>query len=540
MSKILVVGSGASGVHFALSVLKKGHEVVLLDVGWSRSKYINPRDGLNDLKEKLKDPVSFFLGKECEAVVYEETGQEFFTKYYGFPPSKSHVFTHPQAFKYEADGFEPLVSFAKGGLAEAWTGGAYPLNDYELKEYPFRYSEIEPHYDEVARRIGMNGANDDLARFYPYHKNLLPPLDLDHNSQILLREYEKHRHHLNKKYRVYMGRSRVTTLSEDYNGRQGCDYTGRCLWGCPSESLYTPSITLKECLEYPNLHYISGMYVSHFKYDAQGHIISVVAESVKDQQEHEFTADYYVLAAGTLSSSTIFMESILRETGETIKLTGLMDNRQILVPFLNLRMLGKRYEPKTYQYHLVAVGVESENEDEYIHGQITTLKSSLIHPFIQKMPVDLKTASIIFRNMRASLGIVNLNLNDRRRDTNYLTLKRDPNMGHSKLVIHYEPVPHESEVIKRTIKKMQKFFLGIGCIVLPWMVHVRPMGASVHYSGTLPMTDTKAPYSVSKYCQSADFDNLFIVDGTTIPFLPAKNITFTLMANAVRVAESVF
>jgi hypothetical protein len=29
-----------------------------------------------------------------------------------------------------------------------------------------------------------------------------------------------------------------------------------------------------------------------------------------------------------------------------------------------------------------------------------------------------------------------------------------------------------------------------------------------------------------------------MVDGATFPFLPAKNITFTLMANAVRVAEA--
>ena len=34
MEKILVIGSGASGVHFTLSVLKKGYEVTLIDVGW--------------------------------------------------------------------------------------------------------------------------------------------------------------------------------------------------------------------------------------------------------------------------------------------------------------------------------------------------------------------------------------------------------------------------------------------------------------------------------------------------------------------------
>ena len=54
------------------------------------------------------------------------------------------------------------------------------------------------------------------------------------------------------------------------------------------------------------------------------------------------------------------------------------------------------------------------------------------------------------------------------------------------------------------------------------------------------MSTKKIMHTSSKYCQSHDFDNLYIVDGTTFPFLPAKNITFTLMANAIRVADGAF
>ncbi len=179
MKSILIVGSGASGVHFALSVLKKGYDVTMLDVGWQRPRPVNPRDGFNELKSNLSDPVKYFLGEHFEAVVYEQTGEEFYTKYYGFPPTKSHVFAHPEAFKYESRGFEPLVSFAQGGLAEAWTGGAYPLNDDELKDFPFDYKDIEPHYEVVARRIGLNGADDDMTRFFPALRNQLEPLRLD-------------------------------------------------------------------------------------------------------------------------------------------------------------------------------------------------------------------------------------------------------------------------------------------------------------------------------------------------------------------------
>jgi choline dehydrogenase-like flavoprotein len=81
---------------------------------------------------------------------------------------------------------------------------------------------------------------------------------------------------------------------------------------------------------------------------------------------------------------------------------------------------------------------------------------------------------------------------------------------------------------------------ALGCVVPPGMTHVRPMGASVHYAGTLPMSPESRPLTASPQCRSHDFENLFFVDGTTFPFLPAKNLTYTLMANAVRVAEESF
>ena len=39
---------------------------------------------------------------------------------------------------------------------------------------------------------------------------------------------------------------------------------------------------------------------------------------------------------------------------------------------------------------------------------------------------------------------------------------------------------------------------------------------------------------------SSDIENLYFADGSTFPDLPAKNLTFTLMANASRIAEEAF
>jgi choline dehydrogenase-like flavoprotein len=90
------------------------------------------------------------------------------------------------------------------------------------------------------------------------------------------------------------------------------------------------------------------------------------------------------------------------------------------------------------------------------------------------------------------------------------------------------------------MRDFRRFLLRLGCLAPPPMTHIRPMGASVHYAGLLPMSRQPRPLTTSPEGRSHDFDNLYFVDGTTFPALPAKNLTFTLMANAVRIARRAF
>jgi choline dehydrogenase-like flavoprotein len=530
---VVVIGSGASGVHFALSALRKGHRVVMLDVGHARPTPVSPGESLNGIKRNLEDPVRYFLGPKFEALILPDFGAE----YYGFPPSKTHVFREHPEFRVNAQGFSPLVSFAAGGLAEAWTGGSYPFNDDDLKDFPLDYAELGPFYGEVARRIGLSGAKDDLARFYPVHDGLMEPLQLDEHSALLLRTYERHRRHINENLHSFLGRARLATLTRDHAGRKACDYSGRCLWGCPSDSLYTPAVTLRECRTWPTFEYRDSLYVDHFRFDSAAKIRSVIALDAAGLQ-HEIPVGRLVLAAGTLCSAGIFLESIRRDSGRIVELRGLMDNRQVLMPFVNLGMLGKRFKPESYQYHQVAIGVRPPVALDYVHGLVTTLKTALIHPVVQNLPFDLGTSAALFRNLHAALGLVNINFSDHRREENRIAIEAAG--PRRRVLVHYRPAAGEPERLARTKSHFRKLLWKLGCVAPPPMTHVRPMGASVHYAGVLPMSRGGEAFTCTPQCRSNDFENLWFVDGASFPFLPSKNLTFTLMANAARVAEQAF
>jgi choline dehydrogenase-like flavoprotein len=532
---LLVIGSGPSGVHFALTALRKNHRVTMLDVGQRAPQPVLPDEDFSGLKSRLPDPVGYFLGPDFQSVHLPGRADE----YYGLPPSKDYVFHRPAEFVVVENGLTPLVSFARGGLAESWTGGCYPLNDDELRSFPFGHQEIAPHYSEVAARIGIAGEEDDLSSYLPRHDHLSAMLDLDESGARLLAAYERRRERLSLKYKARLGRSRQAVLSQPLGERQACSRCGRCLWGCPNGAFYTPSLTLRECLSHSNFQYVPDIFASHFQLAPSGSIESLFSYDLASGAQIRHTADGYVLACGTLSTSNLVLRSIYKSRREIIRLDGLMDNRQLLLPFCNLSMLGRPHNPKSYQYHQLAFGIETESADRYVHGQITTLKAATTHPIFRGLPLDLRSAIGIFRRLRSSLAVLNLNFCDWRREGNYLTLSETAQAAHGwpAMTINYRPPAEEAQILRQAHATASGFFRELGAPLIPGMAHRRPMGASVHYSGTLAMSAQKRPWAVSPDCRSYDIDNLFIVDGSVIPFLPAKNLTFTLMANAVRVAS---
>jgi len=76
MDRVVIVGSGASGVHFALSLLRKGYDVTMLDVGRNGTETVNGRDSFVELKTNLSDPAAYFLGRDFSGVFFPDLTDE--------------------------------------------------------------------------------------------------------------------------------------------------------------------------------------------------------------------------------------------------------------------------------------------------------------------------------------------------------------------------------------------------------------------------------------------------------------------------------
>ena len=65
-----------------------------------------------------------------------------------------------------------------------------------------------------------------------------------------------------------------------------------------------------------------------------------------------------------------------------------------------------------------------------------------------------------------------------------------------------------------------------------------PHGGSIHYAGTLPFSESGEKFTIHSNGKLAGTKNVFVADGSGFNYLPAKGLTFTLMANAYNVAKN--
>jgi choline dehydrogenase-like flavoprotein len=102
------------------------------------------------------------------------------------------------------------------------------------------------------------------------------------------------------------------------------------------------------------------------------------------------------------------------------------------------------------------------------------------------------------------------------------------------LEVHFEPVaPHEAE------RKMVRTLRRLGYAASTALIQRPAMGAGLHFAGPLPMTTSPRRYETDRNGLLAGTRGVYIVDGACFPRLPAKNLTLTIMANALRIGRHI-
>lgn len=512
---VIVVGSGPSGVSATYPLLEKGLRVLLVDGGHKPS--LSPPSGeFFNIRAHDDRQWKWMIGEDFYALRMKEATSP-----------KLRIPTLGFAFKdfcsnnrIVPENFVVVGSLATGGLSTAWGCGVASLSKTELSGFPCSSEDMLLSYGRVAKRMGISGrCEDDMADYFGLDEWAQPPIKMDELHQYLLDRYTFQKKPF-KRFRL--GRARVAALSENFNDRKACNLSGNCLWGCSRRSLYSAADEVIKLRLYPNFTHSSFIAERVTRKDGY---CEIFGQDVKLGQAKSFTARRILLAAGTLATTRIVLQSL----GLTYPIRMLSCPTAAFMLWLP-RFLGRSRTPS---FGLGQLSFVLENQSGInAFGSTFNLGGIPVTEFIKHMPFRRRYGIEVLRSLLNSCLVANLFLPGEMSEAHVRLGENGKLFVSGK---HADIVP---SIMARISTDLRKIFCQLGAILLPGSFTVGLPGGDIHYAGTLPMRLHPTLGETDPFGEVLGLGGVHVVDAACMPMLSEKSHTLTIMANADRIAHS--
>lgn len=514
MFDAIVIGSGPAGTFSAYAL--RGKNVLVLDVGYKPPPSTNLDGNLFKLRQTEPDLFGPLIGENFESLhnLHQRTISLKLKS-----PGLSYVVKDSEKFAPTSSStFEAVSSFAQGGLANAWGAGVYRFTESDLQGFPIGAAELEPFYDELTAHMGICGSEDDLKPYFGNGAGLLEPIRLSGFAADLLERYRASGDYFHRN-RLYIGHARLAVLTRPHNNRPAYEYNNLEFFQPHDPAVYNPAYTLNDLAAQGLVTYKPGYLALRYS-EADGHVC-VTARNLETGELDTFRGKALLLAAGTLNTTRLALQS--NDDYETR--LPILDNPMSCIPLFRWDKIGSALEvndSSLAQLNLVYEGPPSyETLQATLYGTTGPLRSDVIF----NLPLTLSANLTWTKYLAPAMGLMMLFYPGKRDPSNYVKLNRAGQME-----IHYEAEPL-GQVEERIIRTLRR----IGYHGFSALCQYPKMGSSLHYAGTLPMSPRPAPYETDSEGRLSGYQRVYVVDGACFSALPAKNLTFTIMANAMRI-----
>jgi choline dehydrogenase-like flavoprotein len=523
---IFVIGSGPAGVACASALLERGAHVTMLDAGLELEP--DRRRRLIDLQS-----VAFPSWDEKSLSVLRE-GAEL------SPGGIRLKLAYGSQFPYRdpidqpisADGVHAKLSFARGGLSNVWGASVLPYRTEDMSEWPITAEDLAPHYRAVLKLMPFSARHDALEEHFPLHHDQPGMLASSKQAADFLRDLEMNKAALLSRG-ISFGTSRLALQADVSDGKPGCVYCGKCLYGCPYEVIYNSSQSLVELRANRSFTYRSGLVVEQLK--EIGSEVEISGRATGDRAAFQIQADKVFVACGVLSTARIMLTS-LEAYDQPIQA---IDNFYFLMPLLRYRSRpGVREEPL---YTLAQVFIEMLDTAvgaQTAHLQVYTY-NELFEKEVQRMlgPLDRLLPDALRRSLLGRLlliqGFLHSDLSARIR----ITLRRATNSHPATLELAGIENPRMRPALSALQRTLWAERSSMKAFPVPPAIRPGEPGRGFHTGGTFPMRQNPEAFQADLLGRPTGFSRVHLVDSSVFPSLPATTITLSVMANAHRIGS---
>jgi hypothetical protein len=481
--KVAVIGSGPSGWIAAKKLIELGHDVTVLDSALVESDPYRKEDsrGSSSLSKKL------FFGSDLP--------------YRMFPTGNSPI----------AQGVNPISSFARGGLSLVWGATMLPYCSADTSKWPIEISNFNSRYTEIAKYVPITGNSDGLSRVYGdfiSRRGILP-------STRVVKFLEGCNRTPTKTIHVGLSRLAVETGKDEI---KGCVYCNKCIGGCPTNQIWNTQAPIS------GVSYIK-MRVTRLAEDDSG--VTVEGYRIDGTKSLENSFEKIFMACGPIETFTI-----LAASGLVVDQALLKDSATFFLPMVALPRLGNA-KNNSFGLAQIFLRLDKTPSNPASQFQIYEYSDDLISraqkavPFGRLIPDSL--LKVILKRMVVAIGYLD------GEDSPSIMMRLLKN-GSVHLEVNNDGngVDSRSQSIKLAIRKFGGFARKNGLMPMGFLTQVAQPGEGVHFGSWLPMGEKSDLLGRPKGSQ-----NIHVIDSSVLPSIAPGPITFTVMANAMRIVEGV-
>ena len=428
------------------------------------------------------------------------------------------------------EGCDTTVSFAVGGFSNVWGATILPYLAEDTRDWPFPIADLGPHYRNVLSFVDSSIEQDELAGLFPTYSGGGQALRRSRQAEALLADLRRSREHL-KGEGIEFGAARLAVRSASLPERPGCAYCGLCMYGCPYGLIYSSASTLRVLSSNPLFKYVSGAIVERI---SESKDAVVVRGRRRDDSPFEFKADRVYVAAGAISSTRILLKSLEAYDRPVM----LRDSQYFLFPLLrHARERGVAEEALHTLSQLFLEIRDPATSPNSVHLQVYTYNDLYAAAIGKSVGAAARwlgwaTGPIIERML-----IVQGYLHSDHSASIEMSLERRQDGGDlMHLNARKEDGDKAEAMMKRVVQKIAGNSSRLKATPLGFLRQRTLPGRGFHSGGTFPMRNRPGQFESDVLGRPLGFSKVHVVDSSVFPSIPATTITFSVMANAHRIA----
>jgi hypothetical protein len=405
-------------------------------------------------------------------------------------------------------------SFAFAGHSNVWGANLMKFRAEDLQSWPVDVDQLGTWYDYVLQSTPMSSGDPQYFKKSSWSHNRLGQLQSDARVRRLLSKQSS------ATVKVEPSVLAVTPPHE----HNGCTHCGRCLSGCPSDSIYSTRHYFSD-LEAVDSAVVRGVTLVGLK-ELGSH---VACEGVSQSGESvTILAARVVVAAGPMNTTALMLSA-----EPQLESAELLECQALTIPLLSMSGSNEKESFALNQANIeVLNGSTNKTEAHFqIYGGSPELNSA-VEEFLHRLRIPRQFSKHVQRHALVLHGFMSQDLSARIR-VKYLakTVEGGPTFSFEKIG---EP---NRQRIQRVLRTMQRYLLQRGFFLPISLAHWELTGRSYHLASSFPTSPLRLPNTSSHLGCPGRLTRIHAVDGSSMPPGPPASPTLSVMAHSARITK---